>query len=126
MLNTACLLPQRVEELVCIGAGWRAPARAPHAFDGLGRNVAGHRGKRQRVGDEGLRRIELAGADQGGAELGVGIGVVDDDIDVGVVSDDLTGLGIERGLRRVEDYRSLELAALCRPGRREFLARPSP
>ena len=70
-----------------------------------------------------LRRVELAGADQGGAQLGVGIGVVDDDVDVGVVGDDLTGLGIERGLRRVEDYRSLELAALCRPGRREILGK---
>ena len=54
-------------------------------------------------------------------ELGVGIGVIDDHIGVGIVGDDLAGLGIEGRLGRVEDHRSLDLAALGFPSRGEAL-----
>ena len=77
--------------------------------------------KAKRIGDEGLGRIELAGPHQSGPELRVGIGVIDDHIGIGIVGDDLAGLGIEGRLGRVEDHRSLNLAALGFPGLGEAL-----
>src|SRR5262249_53033576 len=79
MLDPSRLLPELVEDLVGVGARRRAATRAAHPLDRLRRDIARYGREGESVGDQSLLRIELAGADQRGPELRVGVRVVDDD-----------------------------------------------